>query len=177
MEAGAGWRQHCWTKARRELMPTLPIEILRRRVARAKEIGLDYKSYASIRASSGHDVIAFLFSSNALRVLAKSPDMPADRLSKLASVTVCHRSVAIHRPLRAIPNLPDNILDSAFSAPTFIDTWGQTRDIIREQLHAERLPLDGVVVIGDTSQERAWVEAARLAGYVSADQFFAQSAQ
>lgn len=73
IEAGKSWRKHCWTKARRELLPTLPIEIVRRRVARAKELGLDYKSYASIRAASGHDVVAFLFSSNALRVSRKPP--------------------------------------------------------------------------------------------------------
>lgn len=173
MEAGAGWRQHCWTKARRDLMPNLPIEILRRRVARAKEIGLDYKSYASIRATSGHDVIAFLFSSNALRVFPKTPEMPSNYLHKLADVTDCHRSVAVHRPLTPAAMLPSEVLDRAFAAPRFTDTWGQTRDQILNQIQADRLPRDGVVVIGDTSLERAWVEAARLAGYVSADQFFA----
>jgi len=177
MEPGESWRRHCWKKARHELLPTLPIEVLRRRVARAKELGLDYKSYASIRAASGHDVIAFLFSTNALRVMAKSPDLPADRLQKLTSITDCHRTVAVHRPLTpktVLDTLPDQLLDSVFAAPTFTDTWGQTRDIILQQLHTKRLPLDGVVVIGDTSQERAWVGAARLAGYVSADQFFAR---
>jgi len=176
MEPGESWRRHCWKKARLELLPTLPIEVLRRRVARAKELGLDYKSYASIRAASGHDVIAFLFSSNALRVMAKSPDMPAGRLHKLANITDCHRTVAVHRPLSPETlnaTLPNQILDSVFAAPTFSDTWGQTRDILLHQLHTKRLPLDGVVVIGDTSAERAWVGAARLAGYVSADQFFA----
>ena len=177
IEAGKSWRKYCWTKARRELLPTLPIEIVRRRVARAKELGLDYKSYASIRAVSGHDVVAFLFSSNALRVFAKKPELPADRLHKLADVTDCHRSVAVHRPLTpeaVLENLPDQILDRAFKAPSFTDTWGQTRDQILNHLQSDHLPRDGVVIIGDTSQERAWVEAARLAGYVSAEQFFVQ---
>ena len=79
MEGGQAWRAHCWRKARKSLMKTLPIEILRVRVARAAEIGLDYKSYASIRAASGHDVIAFLFSSNALRVLVL-----CDRVSQMS---------------------------------------------------------------------------------------------
>jgi len=176
MEAGRSWRKYCWTKARAELLPTLPIEILRHRVRRSKELGLDYKSYASIRAATGHDVVAFLFSSNALRVFAKSPDMPTDRLQKLADVTDCHRSVAVHRPLppnALMNNLPNQILDRAFKAPSFADTWGQTRDQILNQIHADHLPRDGVVIVGDTSQERAWVAAARLAGYVRADQFFA----
>ena len=166
MEAGTAWRTHCWSKARHELMPKLPIEILRSRVTRAKELGLDYTSYASIRASSGHDVVAFLFSSNALRVMAKSPNMPADRMQKLATIKDCHRSIAVHRPLRpdaVVASLPDGIIERAFAAPTFVDAWGDTRAIILTELHTDRLPRDGVVVIGDTSQERACSEAARLA--------------
>ncbi|MDH3263731.1 MAG: hypothetical protein OEM24_07010, partial [Paracoccaceae bacterium] len=69
MEGGAGWRRHCWTKAREELLPTLPLEVVRLRVKRAAELGLDYRAYASFRASTGHDVVALLFSSNALRLL------------------------------------------------------------------------------------------------------------
>ena len=176
MEAGRSWRKYCWTKARAELLPTLPIEILRHRVRRAKELGLDYKSYASIRAASGHDVVAFLFSSNALRTFAKKPDIPMDRLHKLADIKDCHRSVAVHRPLTVDAfsnNLPNQVSDRVFKAPSFTDTWGQTRDQILNHIYSDRLPRDGVVIVGDTSQERAWVEAARLAGYVSADQFFA----
>ncbi|MGE4612601.1 MAG: hypothetical protein AAED33_14640 [Paracoccaceae bacterium] len=173
MEAGAGWRKHCWTKARHELLPTLPIEILRVRVARAKELGLDYTSYASIRAASGHDVIAFLFSSNALRVFPKTPEMPADRLHKLAEITDCNRAVAVHRPLTPENLLPYQVLDHAFAAPRSTDTWIETRNQILTYLQTDRLPRDGVVIVGDTSQERAWVAAGRLAGYVPADQFFA----
>lgn len=62
---GLGWRTHCWRQARETLLPTLPIEVVRLRVRRAAELGLDYKTYAGIRASTGHDLVAFLFSSNA----------------------------------------------------------------------------------------------------------------
>ena len=40
MEPGYGWRKHSWTKAREALLPKLPIEVVRRRVARAAELGL-----------------------------------------------------------------------------------------------------------------------------------------
>lgn len=178
MEAGTSWRKHCWTKARRELMPTLPIEILRNRVARAKELGLEYKSYASIRATSGHDVIAFLFSSNALRVFPKSPDLPEGRVLKLDNIQNANRLAALHAPLTAqnlLNALPDGskpLFEASFTAPNFRQTWGETRAVILNQIHTLKLPRDGVVVVGDTSQERAWSEAARLAGYVSAEQFF-----
>ncbi len=167
MEGGQAWRKHCWTKARKSLLKTLPIEILRVRVARAAEIGLDYKAYASIRAASGHDVIAFLFSSNALRVLPKAQTMPQDRVLKLDALQKVDRLAACHAPLKAIAGL------HSFPAPDFSHTWGETRAILLREVHARKLPRDGVVVVGDTSHERAWSEAARLAGYVSAEQFFA----
>ena len=178
MESGASWRKHCWTKARRELMPTLPIEILRNRVARARALGLDYRSYASIRATSGHDVIAFLFSSNALRVFPRSHDLPEDRILKLGNIQNANRLAALHAPLtaqsllKALPEGMPPLFEACFTAPNFRQTWGETRAVILEQFHAMKLPRDGVVVVGDTSQERAWSEAARLAGYVSAEQFF-----
>ncbi len=168
MEGGQAWRKHCWTRARKSLLKTLPIEILRVRVARAAEIGLDYRAYASIRAASGHDVIAFLFSSNALRILPKNEVMPEDRVLKLAALRNVDRFAARHAPLKTVPGMP------SFAAPDFSHTWGETRAIILGEVHRRHLPRDGVVVVGDTAQERAWSEAARLAGYVSAEQFFTQ---
>jgi len=166
MEGGQAWRRHCWSKARKSLLKTLPIEILRVRVARAAEIGLDYKSYASIRAASGHDVIAFLFSSNALRVLPKDKVMPEDRVLKLDALQNIDQFAARHAPLRSVPGM------KSFAAPNFSHTWGETRAIILHEIRKRKLPRDGVVVIGDTRHEQAWSEAARLAGYVSADRFF-----
>ena len=89
MEAGRAWRQHCWKKARADLLPHLPIEILRGRVRRAKDLGLEYKTYASVRASTGRDVVGFLFSSNAVRAFRKSPDLPAEHHKTLAGLTDC----------------------------------------------------------------------------------------
>ena len=171
MEGGARWRQHCWRKARKDLLKTLPIEILRTRVARAAALGLDYKSYASIRAASGHDVVAFLFSSNALRVFKHSKLVPQGRVLKLESLENTHRLVALNGPLQKLP-APMPHMDASFAAPNFKHSWRETRDIILTQVHQQKLPRDGVVVIGDMAQERAWSEAARLAGYVSAEQFF-----
>lgn len=170
MEGGQAWRTYCWSKARKSLLKTLPIEILRTRVARAAEIGLDYKSYASIRATSGHDVIAFLFSSNALRVLPRTKVMPEDRVLKLDAIQNVSRLAALHAPLKTLPE--GTPLMESFTAPNFSHNWGETRGIILNQIQDRKLPRDGVVVIGDTSHERAWSEAARLAGYVSAEQFF-----
>ena len=42
-EPGKGWRTHAWKKARKSLLPTLPIEVVRLRVRRAAELGLPYR--------------------------------------------------------------------------------------------------------------------------------------
>ncbi len=178
MEKGHAWRTLCWQKSRAAMMPKLPLEVLRIRVKRAKDLGLDYTSYASIRAASGHDVIAFLFSSNALRAFVKSPEIPADRLNKLTQMQGCKYLAATHMPLsvdafiNSLPDDPAPIFNQIFNAPTFNNTWSQTRETILKPLHLEKLPRREVVIIGDTSHERTWSQAAKLAGYLNADQFF-----
>ena len=78
---GSGFRAHCWTVARRELLgASLPVEVVRMQVKRAKALGLDYKTYAGVRATTGRDLIAFLYSSNALGVFrAVQPVGTAER--------------------------------------------------------------------------------------------------
>ncbi len=39
LEPGAGWRRHAWSRARADLLPTLPLEVVRLRVARARNWG------------------------------------------------------------------------------------------------------------------------------------------
>ncbi|MGL4278870.1 MAG: hypothetical protein ACRCS0_00770, partial [Albidovulum sp.] len=86
LEGGVTWRAHCWRSARAALLPKLPVEVVRLRVKRAKEIGLDYRTYAGVRASTGHDLVAFLFSTNALRLLKDQDRMRADEAVKLAGL-------------------------------------------------------------------------------------------
>lgn len=177
MATGTAFRKLCWTRARAELLPKLPIEVIRRRVKRAGELGLDYKSYASIRAASGHDVVAFLFSSNALRLLKASRDLPQDRVVKLIALQRCGRLVAVQKPLTKTDVLAaaaraNVTLDTLITAPDLTQTWGQTRATILSALAPSSLPADRVVAIGDTALEREWCAAGRLAGYISAEQYF-----
>lgn len=177
MALGGGFRKTCWTKARAQLLPKLPIEVIRRRVKRAAELGLAYKSYASIRATSGHDVVAFLFSSNALRLLKANEQMPVDRVEKLLALQRCGRLVAVTAPLTpeamqaaAVKSGVD--LDRVIGAPDLRHSWGQTRRILLTALDPAKMPADTVVVIGDTALEREWCAAGRLAGHVSAQAYF-----
>ena len=49
--SGASWRAQCWRVARADLLPRLPLEVVRLRVKRAQEIGLAYRTYAGVRAA------------------------------------------------------------------------------------------------------------------------------
>ena len=94
LEPGSTWRTHCWRAARAALLPKLPLEVVRLHVRRAAEIGLDYKTYAGVRATTGHDLVAFLFSTNALRLLRETDRMAAADVTKLAGVRQIGRLVA-----------------------------------------------------------------------------------
>lgn len=175
-EEGTAWRAHCWRRAREALLPTLPIEVVRLRVARAKELGLPYRTYAGIRASTGHDVIGLLFSSNALRLLRATDRLPEDRRARLAAIRGADRTALAQPPLAPAALLALAPLDAAHPAPSSRDSWPATRDRLRAVLRDRHLPGDGVVLVAETMLEREWLEAGRLAGLLSGDAFFAPPA-
>ncbi|MEL7212720.1 MAG: hypothetical protein AAGK92_08670 [Pseudomonadota bacterium] len=161
LEGGFSYRRHIWTKARRDLLPTLPIEILRRRVARAKTLGLPYKTYASVRAASGHDVVAFLFSNNALQMLRKGDAPDAERQEQLAKAT----PIALAHPPFTCDDLPFEI---TAKAPVLTQNWSATRTALRTPIQGANIPRDGVLVIAETPLEAEWCATAGLAGTVPA---------
>lgn len=169
---GKSWRKYVWTKARKDLMPTLPLEVVRMRVRRAADLGLPYKTYAGIRASSGHDLIGFLFSSNALQVLRNDHMMPADRAAKLNGLVQARRSGLAHQPVTPTHLGSLEGLERAFAAPGFTQSWPAMRDHMQDIIRAQGKPGDQFVMIGDTAFEREWAEAARMAGYLPAADFF-----
>ena len=172
MDAGVTYRTHCWRVARENLLPTLPIEVVRLRVRRARELGLDYKTYASVRASTGHDVVAFLFSSNALRITLLRPALPADRAAKLADLAGVGRIALTTAPLT--PTLlmaVTQVLDAAQMAPGWLTSFGDAARLIRAAIPG--IPGDRVLLVGDHGLEQDWCAAGRLAGYLPAARYFA----
>ncbi|MEM6826277.1 MAG: hypothetical protein AAGB18_07190 [Pseudomonadota bacterium] len=171
MEPGAGWRRYAWKRARAELLPKLPLEVVRLRVRRARELGLDYKTYAGVRASTGRDLVAFLFSSNALRVGPRAVVIPPRRAEVVDGIRHCERLALVHLPLD-----PDDVLSAnpalggAGRAPGFSEGWTDIRARVHSVLGT--LPRDGVLVIGETGLEREWSLAGRCAGYLPAERFF-----
>jgi hypothetical protein len=171
LEGGVSWRTHCWSSARAALLPTLPIEVVRTRVKRAQALGLDYKTYAGVRAATGHDVVAFLFSSNALRVSVLRPAMPEPRSLKLAEVQCGRLALAVAPLTPGMVEVANPVLDGASPAPYALASFGEMRDRVRAALG--KLPSDQVILVGDLGLERDWCAAGRLAGYLSAERYFA----
>ena len=166
--AGTAWRRHCWTRARAELLPKMPLEVVRRRVARAAELGLDYKTYAGIRATTGRDIVAFLFSTNALR-MERSLTPPADRVGAMERLKRCERIVLAQAPHDAIAVAGHLGIESA-PAPAPLATWGEARAAILTATGGR--PADGVVLVGAAGFERDWAEAGRLAAFLSDQRYF-----
>ena len=170
VDEGVSWRRFAWAKAREALLPTLPIEVVRLRVKRAVELGLPYKTYASVRASTGRDVIGFLFSNNALQVFRAGQGLPADRAAALARIQGADRVALLHAPL--LPGFQAEGLDGVYAAPSFLDPWPAMRDQLRGVIRARGKPADGFLVIGETAFERDWAEAGRTAGFLSGERYF-----
>jgi hypothetical protein len=172
-EPGKSWRTHVWAKARRDLMPKLPIEIIRRRVARAKELGLPYKTYAGLRAASGDDLIGFMFSSNALDVVRAADRVPSAKVTKLDALRDVKTVGLAH-----VPIAPDRLtppLQLAYAAPKSLALWVQTRDALREVFAQTGKPASRFVLVCSTELEREWAQAGRMAGTLPAEEYFATS--
>lgn len=174
MEAGFSYRRGLWRKARNDLISkTLPIEVIRGRVRRAKELGLPYKTYASIRASSGRDVIGLLFSDNALRIRRSHLRMAQDRFEKLNSVSGCSFSAVVHPPLDPVAvGAANPELSFASTAPGITASWPEMAEGLRMAVAPSGLPADGLVVVGETALEREWCAALKAAFYLPAQRYF-----
>ncbi len=172
LQAAGGWHLHCWRRARADLVPHLPVEVVRLRVRRAAELGLDYRTYASVRAATGHDVVAFLFSSNALRVIAPGAVLPPDRAGRLRALVACGRQALATAPLapQALLAATGGLIDAADPAPYHLAGFGTARRAIRLALGT--VPGDRVLLVGEGALEQDWCAAGGLAGWLPADRYF-----
>ena len=166
---GYAGRLHLWRRARKELVGArLPIEVVRTRVRRAEALGLDFVTYASVRAGTGRDVVALLFSSSAVGMLRRA-ELDARAAAKLARVRA-ERGVLVHAPA---PVAAPGPIDWAERAPAFTDRWPAMRERVAAALRDHRLPADAVLMVGATAAEREWCAAVRAAGWVDAERYFA----
>ena len=168
---GVSWRRHCWGAARARLLPVLPVEVVRLRVRRAADLGLDYKTYAGIRATTGHDLVAFLFSENALRVQPDGQIAPAQAAKLIGLAEVGRVALAQVRAAELLWAANPAALTAAFEAPLPHAGFRAQHQVLREAMG--RVSGDRVVLVGAAPWEQEWAAAGRLAGYLSAERYFA----
>ena len=79
---------------------------------RARNLGIDYKVYAGIRAATCRDIFALIFSSSALRLLRETAKVDAERAEKIRT-TIDIQPFALmhlhHHPgtlMRVNPTIP-----------------------------------------------------------------------
>ena len=151
-------------------------ESARMRVARARRLGLPYKTYATFRATSGQDIVAFLFSGNALELRVGRAELPEPVAVRIAALEgAAGRLAAVYAPTRpeAVLAAHPGLFEGASAAPGFTATWRETRDALRAALSARRLPADAVLLVAATSVERGWTAAAGLGGVIDREVLFA----
>ncbi|WP_109463774.1 hypothetical protein [Albibacillus kandeliae] len=178
MERGQVWRAYQWRKAQKELMPnTIPLMVVKMRLRRAAELGMDYKAYARIRQATGQDIMGLLFSSNALRIIGDGAKMPEAEARALDAVKSAQKLSLVHLPNRPGPVLQANpVLDATEAAPRFTDSWSDMRVRLETFIRSRRLPGNQVVIIGDAPLESEWMAAAKAAGYLQANEYFGSQA-
>ena len=176
LERGQKWRAFQWQKARQAAMPkAIPLMVVKMHVARARQLGLDYPTYAAVRKASGRDIMGLLFSSNALRIVrADRPEMPLVQDAAVAAVTGARKLALVHRPIRVDAVAAANpVLDTVGPAPKFTDSWSAMKDHLGGFVNDAALLRDQVLIIGDTELERDWAAAGKAAGYIEAQRYFA----
>lgn len=174
------WRRHCWKAAKKQLFRPLPLETVRRRVARAAGLGLAYRRY-ELLVLGGGEIEAMLFAGDTLVVTAPFAS-PAEGLSaaataKIASVTGCKRLLLVG-PQRLDPVWaePGALFELAIRVPSRLllsaPPLKADRDALRSGLCGCKVPAGSVALVGDGTHGSSWVAGARLAGLVPGSEFF-----
>ena len=177
LDGGSGFRRYAWKKARKELLPRLPLEVLKRRIRRAQELGLAYPAYASILLGTGRDIVGFLFTCDALGILlSRSMELPETVAQKLKHLERVDTMLAVeHDRSNALPDLLQ--CEIAFASATHLPQPDASPDAGRQAIRAAldplRLPGDAVVMIGIKEHERGWADAAKLARFIPGETYFA----
>ncbi|SOH95584.1 hypothetical protein SAMN06273572_11279 [Monaibacterium marinum] len=179
-ESATGWTRHCWTRARADLVgERLPIDMLRVRMARARQLGLSFPQYRSILLGGGRDVTAFLFTVEGLHLrLQRELSMPDPVRSKLAEVSNC--GLMAFAPSGEVPEqfrqevseVSGVRFTAAGAEPEQSAGWRASRDAVHNLLRSEGLAAQTVVMIGNSARETGWADAAQLVKFIPRAEYF-----
>nr|WP_325250971.1 hypothetical protein [Amylibacter sp.] len=182
MRLGRGWHTHCWKQARKELLgKTLPIEVVRTRIRRARELGLAYPQYASILLGSGRDIVGFLFTVDGLQLRLQRqlslPDTVQEKLQGLKRTDLFAFAPSGESPEMFRAELTAQtglIVKSSAPEPERTLNWPEARRAVRAVLDPVKVPSGAVVLIGTKDAERDLAMAGKLARFIPSDSYFEQ---
>ncbi|TFG87451.1 MAG: hypothetical protein E4H18_03495 [Hyphomicrobiales bacterium] len=177
------WRRHCWKAAKKALFRPLPVEVVRRRVARAARLGLAYRRY-ELLVLGGGEIEAILFAGDTLIVTAPYAS-PADGLDpgavrKLATVTGCRRLLLAGPDgldlVWTRERDPAALFDAAIRVPSrqllAAPPVKADRAALGAGLRDCAIAAGSVALVGNGAHGPSWVAWARLAGFVPASEYF-----
>ncbi len=139
-----------------------------------------YPQYASNLLGTGRDIVGLLFTCDALGLrLERDGRLPGPVAAKLGSLIRCERLLGTEAPVDPVA-LAARITREygiGFSSIAHLPgrpagPWAEGRDAIHAALAPLKLPADAVVMIGARAHQRGWADAARLAKFMPAEQFF-----
>lgn len=183
MDPMQSWRRHCWKAAKKQLFRPLPLETVRRRVARAARLGLTYRRY-ELLVLGGGEIEAMLFADDTLVIRAPYAS-PSERLdpaavAKLAALTGCQRLMLagpegtqpVWARMPELAGLLDARLHMPARRPLAAPPDRASRDALLAGLRARALGAGSVALVGNGEHGNAWVAGARLAGFVPGSEYF-----
>ncbi len=183
LDPGRSWRAQCWRRARAALLPRLPVEVVRRRVARARELGLAYPDYAAILLGAGRDIVGFLFTCEAIGLRLRRGEvaaLPEARAAKLRAIGGAElvlmagpgAAEPADRLARRLAAGPRIVFAGAGALPPEDAPLRAGEAAIRAALAPLGLAPRATVMVGTRAAERGWAEAARTARFVSSEAYF-----
>ena len=201
LDTGRAWRRTCWKKAQQAAWKSPPVETVRRRSRRAKELGLTYRQYSLVLLDRGVHLAVLFFDlgGTLLRVEAdeiyispsgQTEPLPGvvDKLKRLRNCKVfvvtnqagvatglltAEQAQAFVTDLDALCGgvLTDHRIcfdppgsGSAFRKPA--------PGMVLDLLAAHRVAASAAVLVGDSENDRACAEAADLALFLWAWDYF-----
>lgn len=204
LDPATSWNAYAWRKARKAAWKTPPIEVVRRRCRRAAELGLSYHDYTAVILDRGTHPNALFFDlrgtladieNHAMR--GPSPDrvraLPGV-VEKLSTLKDCKAFVIAN-----LAGLADGLITGE-EARSFVEQVNRLcnavitdhrigRDhagpgggfrkprpgMIADLLAAHGLPPSAAVMIGASENARNCAEAAKLARFIWARDYFART--
>jgi len=160
------WGVHCWRRAQaRAWQPPGP-EVVRLRLRRAAELGLDYRQLASILMEAGRSPTAIVFTLEALAMPGAAARLRGLDRPKLLAVGIAGEGVG-----GADQAPPPAGLHGCRLAP---DRGGLAPAIVA-LLAAHAVPPSAAILVGTAEADRDLMVRARLAAFLPADAYFGRA--